>query len=101
MDARPSSNRRSQRILPLSRGVILSRHSGICKTQNYRSDAPAVAFGVLQRALHFDVENFHKPIGSNGFGAWSGKVRRAMTTRKYPHDGLLDPVGFKTQSKRV
>src|SRR5690242_5106093 len=99
MDARPSSNRRNQRILPLSRAVILSRHSGICKTQNYRSDAPAVALGVLECALHFHVEDLHKPIRSNRFGAGSGKIGGAIATSKDAHDGLLNPVGFEAQPK--
>ena len=51
----------------------------ICKQDQEELDAPAVAFGVFECALHFNVENIHKPCRSNRFCPGHGQVRRSVS----------------------
>src|SRR5580765_3182869 len=101
MDASPNKNSRNQRIPGTSEAVDSLLLSGLLQAEESALNAPTVAFGVFERALHFNVQNFHKTIRSNGFGTGSGKVRRAVAGLQNPNDGLLDPVRFERQSKRV
>ena len=80
---------------------ILYLRDGICKQDNAELNAPAVAFGMLQRSLHFDVENVHKSRRPNRFRASRGEVRSPVARLQNAHDGLFDPVRFERQAKGI
>ena len=75
--------------------------AGVCKQDQDELDAPAVAFGVFECALHFNVEDIHKPCRSNGFRPGHGQIWRSVSSLQDPHDRLLDPVRFEGQSECI
>ena len=57
-------------------------------------DAPAVALGVFEGALHFFAENFGEDGAADGAGAGLGDVGRTVTAGEDALERLLDPICF-------
>src|SRR3954471_10583844 len=64
-------------------------------------DAPTVAFGMLQRALHLFTQTFCEHRGRHVSPAWPEKIGGSIAAAKHAKDGLLYPVCFQRQAKSI
>src|SRR6266446_9395003 len=64
-------------------------------------DAPAVALGVLERALHLFAEHFRERRARYGAGARFGDVGSAVAAAEDAQQRLLHPVRFQRQPEGV
>src|ERR1700722_5575738 len=61
--------------------------------------APAVAFRVFQRALHFFAQHFGEDRAANNAAAGSGDVGSAIAIGEDAMERLLDPISFERKAE--
>src|SRR6266480_3907536 len=64
-------------------------------------DAPAVALGVFERALHLFPQDFRKDRAAHGARTLLSDIGRPVTPREHSLQRLLDPVRFQRKAEGV
>src|SRR6266480_5207240 len=98
-----AASRKATRLTALPLGAEVDRYekAQIATVREVALDAPAVALGVFERALHLFPQDFRQDGAAHGARTWLSDIGRPVPPGEHSLQRLLDPIRFQRKAESV